>query len=117
MLSIQPSKWRNAERAIIQKDWNARGFSCELCIDPPGQHWDNQINDVDELLTPLNAAIEIEWEGETMLLDPGDEWFIPRNSYFSVRNTCTETVRWLYGYKKQAVKETSQRGRPVEKRI
>ncbi len=78
----------------------ARGFSCGVWVDPPGQRWEDFVHSVDELVTPLDAPIEVEWEGEVAQLEPGDEWFIPRRTRHSVRNTSGRTVRWLYGYRR-----------------
>lgn len=100
-MHIEEKRWRNKGREEIRADWVKRGFSCELWVDPPGQRWEDYLHEVDELVTPLNAAIEIVWEGENAMLDPGDEWYIPKNTCHSVRNTSTETVQWLYGYRKK----------------
>ena len=56
-------------RVQIAKDWQARGFSCDLWVDPP--------------YTP---AI-------------GEEILIPARTSHTVRNTGNTTARWLYGYK------------------
>ncbi|MCS6816163.1 MAG: cupin domain-containing protein [Blastocatellia bacterium] len=99
-MHIERGKWYGKSQEEIARDWDARGFSCDVWVDPPGQRWEDFVHSVDELVTPLDAPIEVEWEGEVAQLEPGDEWFIPRRTRHSVRNTSGRTVRWLYGYKR-----------------
>jgi uncharacterized cupin superfamily protein len=96
---IERGKWKDKNIEEIKRDWNRRGFSCDIWEDPPGRRWENFVHETDELVTPLNAAIEIECEGETAKLNPGDEWFIPKGSVHSVRNKSDRKAIWLYGYK------------------
>jgi len=102
LMHVERGKWRGRDRAEIARDWTARGFSCDVWTDPPGQRWEDFVHSVDELVTPLDAPIEVEWEGEVTCLEPGDEWFIPRGTRHSVRNTSGRTAHWLYGYKRRA---------------
>ena len=87
------------ERAQIAKDWRARGFSCDLWVDPPGQVWENYVHPTDELLMIVEGALELEMQGKTLSPDIGEEVLIPANTSHTVRNTGTTTARWLYGYK------------------
>ncbi len=59
------------DRAQIAKDRQARGFSCDLWVDPPHT---------------LRPAI-------------GEEILVPAHTSHTVRNTGSTTARWLYGYK------------------
>ena len=87
------------ERAQIAKDWRARGFSCDLWVDPPGQVWENYVHPTDELLMIVEGALELEMQGKTLRPAIGEEVPIPAHTSHTVRNIGNTTARWLYGYK------------------
>jgi mannose-6-phosphate isomerase-like protein (cupin superfamily) len=87
------------DRARIAKDWQARGFSCGLWVDPPGQVWEDYVHSTDELLMTLEGALELEMQGKTFRPAIGEEVLIPACTNHSVRNIGGTTARWLYGYK------------------
>jgi len=87
------------ERAQVERDWQARGFSCGLWVDPPGQAWEDYVHDTDELLMVLDGQLELEMQGRVFRPDAGEEVFIPARATHSVRNVGGTTARWLYGYK------------------
>jgi quercetin dioxygenase-like cupin family protein len=89
-------------REQIAADWAARGFSCELWTDPPGQRWENFAHATDELVIVLQGAMEFEIEGQVHHPEPGVELLIPAATVHSARNIGSTTARWLYGYRKQA---------------
>ena len=84
----------------IAQDWTARGFSCGLWIDPPGQRWEGFVHDTDELVLLIEGELELEIEGEVHRPQPGDELFIPAGARHSVRNIGGTTSKWLYGYRR-----------------
>ncbi len=84
----------------VAEKWAARGFSCDMWIDPPGQCWEDFVHDVDELLCLVAGNLEFEMEGKAMQLKPCEEVFIPAHVKHSVRNCGGSAARWLYGYKK-----------------
>jgi mannose-6-phosphate isomerase-like protein (cupin superfamily) len=86
----------------IQLDWAARGFSCELWVDPPGQVWSDFVHDVDEVVHVVDGAIQIEMAGRVLRLAPSEEVLIPAGSHHTVRNIGPGTSRWLYGYRQGA---------------
>jgi mannose-6-phosphate isomerase-like protein (cupin superfamily) len=98
MLYIERGKWIGKVKEEIEREWAERGFTCDVWIDPPGRSWEDFVHGTDELVTPLNATLEIECEGEIAELKPGDEWFIPRGAVHSVRNKSNVVAYWLYGY-------------------
>jgi quercetin dioxygenase-like cupin family protein len=51
------------DRQQIAPDWAARGFSCDLWNDPPGQRWEDFTHATDELVTVLEGDMEFEVEG------------------------------------------------------
>ena len=87
------------DRDQIERDWHARGFSCELWVDPPGQMWEGYVHSVDELLMVLEGELELEMQGRTLHAKIGEEVLIPAHVTHSVRNVGGTTARWLYGYK------------------
>jgi quercetin dioxygenase-like cupin family protein len=82
----------------VLKDWEARGYSGGVWTDPPGQKWENFCHDVDELLMVVTGEIELEMDGETRLLRPGEEATIAARAVHSVRNSGDSEARWLYAY-------------------
>jgi len=45
----------SVDREKVKKDWAARGFSCGLWVDPPGQVWADFMHDTDELVMLLEG--------------------------------------------------------------
>lgn len=86
------------DRAAVARDWQNRGFSCDLFTDPPGQEWLDFVHETNELVIVLDGKLELEIAGRKFVLDPGDEAFIARGAVHSVRNIHGRTTRWLYGY-------------------
>jgi len=86
------------DRAMVARDWCARGFSCDLFVDPPGREWIGFVHASDELVTVIEGRLEMEVGGEWLVAEPGDEVFIPKGVRHSVRNVSAGTTRWLYGY-------------------
>jgi mannose-6-phosphate isomerase-like protein (cupin superfamily) len=89
----------NLDRTKIAKEWQARGFSCGLWVDPPGQVWEDYVHSTDELLMILEGELELEMAGTTFRPAIGEEVLIPARTAHTVRNTGGTTARWLYGYK------------------
>jgi len=82
----------------VVRDWIARGYSCRGFTDPPGQEWRDFVHDTNELVTVVDGRLEVSMHGESYVLEPGDELFIPRGAAHTVRNIHADTTRWLYGY-------------------
>jgi mannose-6-phosphate isomerase-like protein (cupin superfamily) len=91
------------DRAAVRSEWAARGFSCELWVDAPGQVWTDFVHDVDELVLVLDGELLLEMSGRWLRLEPGDEALIPANLRHTVRNSGERSARWLYGYRSPAV--------------
>jgi quercetin dioxygenase-like cupin family protein len=83
----------------ISRDWAARGFSCGLWVDPPGQRWEDFVHATDEVVIVLEGSMEFEIDGRTSRPAAGEEVFIPAGAVHSVRNVGDVTARWLYGYR------------------
>jgi quercetin dioxygenase-like cupin family protein len=97
-LVVQRKFARPVDRAAVARDWRARGFSCDLFVDPPGREWNGFVHGTDELVTVVEGRLELEVGAARILAEPGDEVFIPRGVTHSVRNRADGTTRWLYGY-------------------
>ena len=86
-------------RADVERDWTARGFGCDLWVDPPDQCWEDFTHGVDELVMVLEGRVEFEIDGVVHHPELGTELFIPAGAWHSVRNRGNTTARWLYGYR------------------
>ena len=86
------------DRSAVAADWRARGFSCDLFVDPPGRAWNDFVHRNNELVTVAEGRLEITVNGERVVAEPGDEIFIPGGRLHSVRNIGAASTRWLYGY-------------------
>ncbi len=89
---------RPVDHASVVRDWIQRGYSCRGFTDPPGQEWRDFVHDTNELVTVVNGRLEVSLHGESYVLEPGDELFIPRGAAHTVRNIHGGTTHWLYGY-------------------
>jgi quercetin dioxygenase-like cupin family protein len=87
------------DRRKIAADWAARGFSCELWTDPPGQRWEDFRHATDVLVLVLDGQVEFETAGKVHHPKVGEELLIPAGTVHSARNIGEITARWLYGYK------------------
>ena len=85
----------------VKKDWAARGFSCDLWVDPPRRVWVDFVHDTDELVMLLEGEEEFEMNGEKYRLQVGEELLIPAGTYHTARNVGKTTSRWLYGYNRK----------------
>ncbi len=85
----------------VRRDWQARGFSCDLWVDAPGARWEDFVHPVDELVLVLEGSMEFEIEGRIHHPAIGEELFIPAGARHSARNIGRTTARWLYGYRRR----------------
>jgi hypothetical protein len=54
------------EPETIASNWAARGFSCDLWTDPPGQQWAGFRHATDELAIVLEREMEFEVAGKAI---------------------------------------------------
>jgi cupin 2 domain-containing protein len=85
----------------VRKRWAARGFSCDLWVDPPGRVWNDFVHDTDELVMLVEGEEEFEVNERNYLLQIGEELLIPAGTTHTARNVGKTTSKWLYGYKRQ----------------
>ena len=91
-------KMTSTNQQEVSKDWAARGFSCALWVDPPGQRWEDFVHASDELVLVVEGELELEINGEISHPKTGEEVYIPAGAVHSVRNIGGTTAKWLYGY-------------------
>ena len=83
----------------VTKDWETRGFSCDIWTDPPGQVWMDYVHMVDELVMLIDGEMELSFSGQTIRPQVGEEVFIPAGARHTVRNIGKTVNHWYYGYK------------------
>ncbi len=87
---------------VVQKEvaaiWAARGYSCNLFVDPPGQEWLNFVHDCNELVSVVEGRLDMDVGDASFIVEPGDEVFIPKGVRHSLRNIHPGISKWLYGY-------------------
>jgi len=88
------------DRENVAGEWRARGFSCDLWVDPPGQVWEDYRHATDELVMPVVGRLELEFGGQSFRPAPGEEVLIPAGVSHTVRNIGGTTAQWLYGYRR-----------------
>ena len=90
------------DRQEVAVNCGARGFSCDLWVDPPGQVWEDYTHQTDELVMLAEGELELEFLGHRVRPRVGEEVFIPAGACHTVRNIGSRTARWLFGYKRSA---------------
>ena len=85
-------------REEIAQSWSNRGYSCDLFVDPPGREWNDFVHSTNELVTVVEGKLRMTINGNEFIAEPGDEVFIPKNAFHSVKNIHHAMTRWLYGY-------------------
>lgn len=91
-----------SERDRLLPQWQQRGFSCEIWIDPPRQVWHDSVHDVDMLLYLVEGEAQIDLPGRIVRMHPGDEMTVPAGTRHTVHNCDGQPARWLRGYRQAA---------------
>jgi quercetin dioxygenase-like cupin family protein len=58
----------------------ARGYSCDLFVDPPDREWNDFVHARNELVTVVEGRLEVKVAGSRFVAEPGDEVFIPKGN-------------------------------------
>lgn len=87
------------DEQAVRQDWKARGFSCDIFVDPPGQEWRDYVHETDELLMLIDGEIEVQFGDKVLRPKTGEEVFIPARTTHTVINVGSVTNHWFYGYK------------------
>ena len=83
------------------RDWNERGFSCDIWADPPGQVWADFVHRTDELVMLIEGEIELRFAGKVLRPEVGEEILIPAGVAHTVINVGNRGNRWFYGYRRR----------------
>ena len=86
------------DQSAVAADWSARGYSCGLFVDPPGQMWNDFVHDVNELVMVAEGRLEMSVGDQSFVAEEGDEVFIPKGAVHSLKNISSGITKWLYGY-------------------
>lgn len=89
----------NPDKSTISRNWQARGFSCDIWTDPPGKIWQDYVHEADELLMLIDGEIEVRFDDKVLQPSAGEEIFIPANKRHTVINIGAVTNHWFYGYR------------------
>jgi len=85
----------------VCREWDRRGFSCDVWVYPPGQRWEDYVHTTDELVLVVEGVVEFEIAGLSHRPPPGETLLIPAGAPHSVRNLGAAQSRWLYGYRRR----------------
>ena len=86
------------DQSAVATDWAARGYSCGLFVDPPGQEWNDFVHSTNELVLVAEGRLAMSVGDVSMIAEEGDEIFIPKEAVHSLKNISPGTTKWLYGY-------------------
>ena len=84
----------------VARDWHARGFSCDIWTDSPGQVWADFVHASDELVMLIDGEIELRFAGRVLHPAVGEEILIPAGEAHTVVNIGHTRNHWYYGYKR-----------------
>ena len=87
------------DRQHVARDWRARGFSCDVWTDPPGQVWADFVHATDELVMLIDGEIELRFSGQVIRPRVAEEVLIPAGASHTVVNIGMVRNHWFYGYK------------------
>jgi mannose-6-phosphate isomerase-like protein (cupin superfamily) len=83
----------------LKQDFQSRGYSFDIFIDPPGQQWLGFTHRVDEIVVPLQGQVTLVVDGVRHQPGPGEEVFIPAHTLHDVITSPDAGSRWAYGYR------------------
>ncbi|MDH3639361.1 MAG: cupin domain-containing protein [Gammaproteobacteria bacterium] len=89
------------EHPEVKETWAARGYSCDVWTDLPGQVWRDYVHESEELVMLMEGQIEITFQGSTVRPGVGEEILIPAGAMHTVRNVGTTHSRWYYGFRQR----------------
>ena len=88
------------DREAVRREWQDRGFSCDIWTDSPGQIWADFTHPTDELVMLIEGELELKFMGRTIIAEIGEEVLIPAGESHTVTNIGDCQNYWFYGYKK-----------------
>jgi len=81
----------------VAKDWNDRGFNCEIRTARTGMQRANTHVESDELFMLLQGTIELSVNGSVLQPTPGEEVVIPAGTRHVFHNVGDTEARYLHG--------------------
>ena len=79
-------------RGEVTQSWGNRKYYCGVIVDPPEREWKDIVHSTNELVTVVEGKLGIIIKGEELVLEPGDEVFIPNISCHSVKSIHNATT-------------------------
>jgi mannose-6-phosphate isomerase-like protein (cupin superfamily) len=83
----------------VRQNFEQRGYSFDIFVDPPGQKWMGFVHAVDEIVVPIEGRVTLYVAGERFDPAIGEEVFIPAHALHDVITSYDGGSRWAYGYK------------------
>jgi len=71
----------------VRREWDRRGFSCDVWVDPPGQRWEDYVHTMDERVMVVEEQVGFEIAGIRQRRPPG-ETLVTRPA------PCTRCATW-----------------------
>src|SRR5438445_11315328 len=93
------STGKEVDREKIEMEWKARGFSCDLWVDPPGQVWEDYVHSTDELLMLMEGKLELECRGKAFRRPIGEKALSQAKPTPTSRTSAGPPARGSYGIK------------------
>lgn len=87
------------DETALRREFEAKGYSFDIFVDPAGQQWMGFIHPVDEIVVPLKGHVTIFIEGIRHQPAIGEEVFIPAHAVHDVITSKNGGSRWVYGYR------------------
>ena len=50
------------DQETVATEWQSRGYSCHIFIDPPGQAWNDFVHGTNELVTVISGRLQLDIE-------------------------------------------------------
>lgn len=87
------------DEVSLRREFEAKGYSFDIFVDPAGQQWMGFIHPVDEIVVPLEGQVSIFIDGVHHQPAVGEEVFIPARAVHDAITSNDGPSRWAYGYK------------------
>lgn len=84
----------------VKRNWEKRGYSCDIWTDPPGKVWKDYVHNADEIVMLIEGDVEFQFADQVHFPKPGEELIIPAGEKHTVTNIGKTRNRWYYGHKK-----------------
>lgn len=80
----------------IAQAWLARGYSCDIWIEPPNQEREHDTQQ-DKVMMLVSGMIEIHFADRSVRPEIGEEIKIPAGTHYTLSIRGRTTACWLYG--------------------